>query len=402
MKRKETTEIISVMKPAEIGLTQTEAEERLAAGLGNSTKRTGGKSYASIFVGNIFTFFNLLGLAIMILMAALGSYPNLFFGVIIIANTTIGIVQEIRAKRTIDKLSLLNAPQVKVIRDGREQTIDASSVVRDDIIKIEAGNQICADCVLLEGQLETDESLLTGESEPVRKAQNDTLLSGSFAISGSCLARVEKVGAMSYVQTLAAKAKKYQKPKSELMRSINAIIKVLAIIIFPLGIATFFTTVHQLGGYAEWRQALIQTSGSMIGMIPSGMVLLTSVALTVSVIRLASKKAMVKDLYCIEMLARVNVLCLDKTGTITDGTMTVETVLCEESELLYELMPEFISATGEKNQTARALENYFGAGGKLNFSKVVPFSSARKYSAVSFNERGTLCLLYTSDAADER
>ena len=390
MKRKETTEIISVMKPAEIGLTQTEAEERLAAGLGNSTKRTGGKSYASIFVGNIFTFFNLLGLAIMILMAALGSYPNLFFGVIIIANTTIGIVQEIRAKRTIDKLSLLNAPQVKVIRDGREQTIDASSVVRDDIIKIEAGNQICADCVLLEGQLETDESLLTGESEPVRKAQNDTLLSGSFAISGSCLARVEKVGAMSYVQTLAAKAKKYQKPKSELMRSINAIIKVLAIIIFPLGIATFFTTVHQLGGYAEWRQALIQTSGSMIGMIPSGLVLLTSVALTVSVIRLASKKAMVKDLYCIEMLARVNVLCLDKTGTITDGTMTVETVLCEESELLYELMPEFISATGEKNQTARALENYFGAGGKLNFSKVVPFSSARKYSAVSFNERGTL------------
>ena len=159
---------------------------------------------------------------------------------IIIANTTIGIVQEIRAKRTIDKLSLLNAPQVKVIRDGREQTIDASSVVRDDIIKIEAGNQICADCVLLEGQLETDESLLTGESEPVRKAQNDTLLSGSFAISGSCLARVEKVGAMSYVQTLAAKAKKYQKPKSELMRSINAIIKVLAIIIFPLGIAHVF------------------------------------------------------------------------------------------------------------------------------------------------------------------
>lgn len=157
MKRKETTEIISVMKPAKIGLTQAEAEERLAAGLGNSTKRTGGKSYASIFVGNIFTFFNLLGLAIMILMAALGSYPNLFFGVIIIANTTIGIVQEIRAKRTIDKLSLLNAPQVKVIRDGREQTIDASSVVRDDIIKIEAGNQICADCVLLEGQLETDE-----------------------------------------------------------------------------------------------------------------------------------------------------------------------------------------------------------------------------------------------------
>ena len=187
-------------------------------------------------------------------MAALGSYPNLFFGVIIIANTTIGIVQEIRAKRTIDKLSLLNAPQVKVIRDGREQTIDASSVVRDDIIKIEAGNQICADCVLLEGQLETDESLLTGESEPVRKAQNDTLLSGSFAISGSCLARVEKVGAMSYVQTLAAKAKKYQKPKSELMRSINAIIKVLAIIIFPLGIATFFTTVHQLGGYADVGQ----------------------------------------------------------------------------------------------------------------------------------------------------
>lgn len=390
MKRKQATEVISVLKPTDVGLTQAEVDERKAAGLGNETKRTGAKSYASIFIGNIFTFFNLLGLAIMILMAALGSYPNLFFGVIIIANTTIGIVQEIRAKRTIDKLSLLNAPQVKAIRDCEEQTIDAASVVRDDIIKIEAGNQICADCVLLEGQLETDESLLTGESEPVRKTANDTLLSGSFAISGSCVARVERAGAMSYVQTLAAKAKKYQKPKSELMRSINAIIKVLAIIIFPLGIATFFTTVHQLGGYEEWRQALIQTSGSMIGMIPSGMVLLTSVALTVSVIRLASKKAMVKDLYCIEMLARVNVLCLDKTGTITDGTMTVETVLCDKTELLHELMPEFISASGEKNQTARALEKYFGSGGKLNFSKVVPFSSARKYSAVSFENRGTL------------
>lgn len=390
MRRKQEIEVVSILKSTNEGLTQSEVNERLAAGLGNETKRTGAKSYLSIFVGNIFTFFNLLGLAIMILMAALGSYSNLLFGVIILANTTIGIVQEIRAKRTIDKLSLLNAPQVKVVRDCREQTIDANLVVRDDIVKIEAGNQICADCILLEGQLETDESLLTGESEPVRKSIGDTLLSGSFVVSGSCVARVEKAGAMSYIQTLAAKAKKYQKPKSELMRSINAIIKVLAIIIFPLGIATFFTTVHQFGGYEHWKQALIQTSGSMIGMIPSGMVLLTSVALTVSVIRLAAKKAMVKDLYCIEMLARVNVLCLDKTGTITDGTMTVETVIGEKTELLNKLMPEFISAFGDKNQTALALENYFGAGGKLVVSDKIPFSSARKYSAVSFENGGTL------------
>lgn len=390
MRRKQEIEVVSILKSTNEGLTQSEVNERLAAGLGNETKRTGAKSYLSIFVGNIFTFFNLLGLAIMILMAALGSYSNLLFGVIILANTTIGIVQEIRAKRTIDKLSLLNAPQVKVVRDCREQTIDANLVVRDDIVKIEAGNQICADCILLEGQLETDESLLTGESEPVRKSIGDTLLSGSFVVSGSCVARVEKAGAMSYIQTLAAKAKKYQKPKSELMRSINAIIKVLAIIIFPLGIATFFTTVHQFGGYEHWKQALIQTSGSMIGMIPSGMVLLTSVALTVSVIRLAAKKAMVKDLYCIEMLARVNVLCLDKTGTITDGTMTVETVIGEKTELLNQLMPEFISAFGDKNQTALALENYFGAGGKLVVSDKIPFSSARKYSAVSFENGGTL------------
>lgn len=306
-----------------VGLAAEQVAERGSDGLVNKVERTVGKSYAAIFLGNIFTFFNMLGLFIMVLMFALGSFDNLFFSVVILANTFIGIIQEIKAKKSIEKLSIMSAPTANVVRGGVESEIAVSDLVLDDIVRLEAGKQIAADSVVLEGEIEVNEALLTGESVPVRKEQGTALLSGSFVVSGSCRARVDHIGSDNYVEKLSAKAKKYQKPNSQLMRSINAIIKVLAIIIFPLGIGTYFVSYADLGNVAE---ALTKAAGSMIGMIPSGMVLLTSVALAVSVIKLARNNALVQDLYCIEMLARVNVLCLDKTGTITDGTMSVEEV----------------------------------------------------------------------------
>ena len=373
-----------------VGLAAEQVAERRSDGLVNKVERTVGKSYAAIFLGNIFTFFNMLGLFIMVLMFALGSFDNLFFSVVILANTFIGIIQEIKAKKSIEKLSIMSAPTANVVRGGVESEIAVSDLVLDDIVRLEAGKQIAADSVVLEGEIEVNEALLTGESVPVKKRTGDALLSGSFVVSGSCRARVDHIGSDNYVEKLSAKAKKYQKPNSQLMRSINAIIKVLAIIIFPLGIGTYFVSYADLGNVAE---ALTKAAGSMIGMIPSGMVLLTSVALAVSVIKLARNNALVQDLYCIEMLARVNVLCLDKTGTITDGTMSVEEVeMLADVKNFGALMANCLAATGDANQSALAMAQRFGKESTFSVKAVIPFSSARKYSAASFDGVGTIAV----------
>lgn len=373
-----------------VGLAAEQVTERRSDGLVNKVERTVGKSYAAIFLGNIFTFFNMLGLFIMVLMFALGSFDNLFFSVVILANTFIGIIQEIKAKKSIEKLSIMSAPTANVVRGGVESEIAVSDLVLDDIVRLEAGKQIAADSVVLEGEIEVNEALLTGESVPVKKRTGDALLSGSFVVSGSCRARVDHIGSDNYVEKLSAKAKKYQKPNSQLMRSINAIIKVLAIIIFPLGIGTYFVSYADLGNVAE---ALTKAAGSMIGMIPSGMVLLTSVALAVSVIKLARNNALVQDLYCIEMLARVNVLCLDKTGTITDGTMSVEEVeMLADVKNFGALMANCLAATGDANQSALAMAQRFGKESTFSVNAVIPFSSARKYSAASFDGVGTIAV----------
>ena len=373
-----------------VGLAAEQVAERRSDGLVNKVERTVGKSYAAIFLGNIFTFFNMLGLFIMVLMFALGSFDNLFFSVVILANTFIGIIQEIKAKKSIEKLSIMSAPTANVVRGGVESEIAVSDLVLDDIVRLEAGKQIAADSVVLEGEIEVNEALLTGESVPVKKRTGDALLSGSFVVSGSCRARVDHIGSDNYVEKLSAKAKKYQKPNSQLMRSINAIIKVLAIIIFPLGIGTYFVSYADLGNVAE---ALTKAAGSMIGMIPSGMVLLTSVALAVSVIKLARNNALVQDLYCIEMLARVNVLCLDKTGTITDGTMSVEEVeMLADVKNFGALMANCLAATGDANQSALAMAQRFGKESTFSVNAVIPFSSARKYSAASFDGVGTIAV----------
>ena len=403
------------------GLTDLDVQLRRNAKLVNRTKKVVGKSYLQIFVSNIFTFFNLLGFIIFLLMLLCGSFTNMMFVVIIIANTTIGIFQEIRSKLAVEKLSIVSEPTAEVVRSGRKQTIATKDIVLDDVILLSAGKQICCDSELLVGEVEVNESMLTGESEPVKKRQGDTLYSGSFIVSGNCTARCDKVGQDNYVEQLSARVKRAKMPDSELMKGIRRIIKFISIIIFPLGIATFFCSeqmrnligngVDIWNGYfgngsvviddkiyyvvKEVNAAIKAMSGGMIGMVPSGMVLLTSVALAVAALKLARKKVLVRELPCIEMLARVDTLCLDKTGTITDGSMTVERIISTgklSEEEICKRLKSILVATGDDNMTARALNCYLENCEPYESTAVLPFSSVRKYSAATLPGKGTIAM----------
>lgn len=376
------------------GLTSDQVQERIAKGQVNVTPNTNNKTIKSIVFSNLFTFFNILCFIIAIALVVVNiiynqPWSNILFMVTILVNITIGIIQEIRAKKTIEKLSLLTAPTVKVIRDKVEDSISMEEVVIDDIVVLSTGKQIVADCVIVEGNIEVNESVLTGESLPIKKKVGDTLLAGSYVVSGHCHARVEKIGENNYIQQLAATAKKYRKPKSELFNSLKLIIKVIGILIVPITVLMFLNSSNQAHG--DIVSAITTTAGSTVGMIPAGMFLLSSVSLTVSVIRLAKKKALVQDLYCVEMLARVNVLCLDKTGTITDGTMKVFNCvqLSNTDQTIKRIMGSMLSALGDNNQTSQALINYFGYNKEMTPIITIPFSSSRKLSAVTFDGSGT-------------
>ena len=374
------------------GLTVEQVVERVNKGHINKSSTTNNKTIASIILNNVFTFFNILCFAVAACLIVAGSFKNLVFLVITLANTLIGIIQEIRAKTTIEKLNLLTAPTTKVIRGGAEYDVTTEEVVIDDIAIYSNGKQIVADCILIDGAVECNESLLTGESVPIKKNKGDVLLAGSFISSGSCRARVDKIGDDCYVEQLSKKAKTYKKPKSELFNSLNSIIKVIGIIIIPIAVLMYLNNYSIFGTYSE---SVIKTAGAVIGMIPAGMFLLSSIALTVSVIRLAQKKTLVQDLYCVEMLARVNVLCLDKTGTITDGTMKVFNCVEVQNKSGYTLkriMGSFLSSLSDNNQTSQSLINYFGYNQELKPIEKVPFSSSRKLSAVSFEGAGTYIL----------
>ena len=376
------------------GLTSEQVQERISKGQINIAPNTNNKTIGSIIFENIFTFFNLLCFLVAAALIAVNiiykqNWNNLLFMVTIVINILIGIGQEIKAKHTIEKLSLLAAPVVKVVRNGDEDNIKADEVVIDDVVILSTGKQIVADCVVIEGNIEVNESMLTGESVPIKKKVGDTLLAGSFVVSGHCHARVEKVGTNCYIQQLAISAKKYRKPKSELFSSLKVIIKVIGILIVPITIAMFIVSIRQPN--ATIASAITTTAGSTIGMIPAGMFLLCSISLTVSVIKLARKKALVQDLYCVEMLARVNVLCLDKTGTITDGTMKVFNCvqLTSTDQTVKRIMGSMLSALGDNNQTSQALINYFGYNKEMSPVITIPFSSSRKLSAVTFDTYGT-------------
>lgn len=386
----------------EVGLSADVVEKRMEQGFDNYVKKSRGKSYISIFITNIFTFFNILCFGVLAALLVVGAgFSQIFFIVIISANIVIGIIQEVRSKYTIDKLSLVSAPSAVVIRDGERVVIPTSDVVLDDIICFELGKQICADSIVVKGECEVNEAMLTGESEPVRKKVGDTLYSGSFLSSGSVVARVDKVGKSNYVETLTSYAKRYKKPKSELMNSIKLIIKVLSPFIIVIGALMVWTNYRTTVGngtatFEDWNTIITSAAGSVIGMIPAGMFLLTSLALAASVLRLAKKQTLVQDLYCIEMLARVDVLCLDKTGTITDGSMQVNNVIeikgFESNFTIGEIIGSMLTATGDNNQTALALANKFGYSKVMKPTDVLPFSSARKLSAVTFEGEGTYML----------
>ena len=372
------------------GLTNDQVLERNNQGLTNIVVSKNTKTYKSIILGNIFTFFNLLCVLVAAALISVGAIGDCFFMVIVIANTGIGIIQEIKAKKTIEKISLVSSPTAVVIRDKLETKIPVSELVLDDIVMFQTGKQICADSIVLEGSVEVNESLLTGESVAVKKNKGDMLYSGSFVVGGKCYAKVEKVGNDTYTAKLAAQAKQYRKPKSELMGTLNTIITIIGIVIIPLSILMFFNNYELLN--KDISPTIKQTAGSIIGMIPAGMFLLTSMALAVGVIKLAKKRTLVQDLYSIEMLARTDVLCLDKTGTITDGTMKVSNVIQIKTDLnhtLDHLIGSMLTALDDNNQTSRALITHFGYSKDLTSAHVLPFNSTRKMSGVTFTNGET-------------
>lgn len=385
-KKKEEKKVVRFETHPKVGLTSAQVQQRIEEGKTNLVHTKNTKTYRSIILGNIFTFFNLLSFIIAGALIFVGSWKDCFFMVIVLFNMAIGIVQEVKAKKTIEKISLVSSPRAYVIRDKVDYKIDVNEVVLDDILILQTGKQICADCIVVEGSVEVNESLLTGESVAIKKNKGDMLYSGSFVVGGKCFARVDKVGNDTYTSKLASQAKQYQKPKSELMGTLNILITAIGLLIVPLGTLMFMNNYNLLN--YNIVSTIEQTAGSIIGMIPAGMFLLTSMALAVGVIKLAKKRTLVQDLYSIEMLARTDVLCLDKTGTITDGTMKVSNVIQIKSDLKYtldNLIGSMLTALDDNNQTSRALITHFGYSKELTASYVLPFNSTRKMSGVTFS-----------------
>ena len=372
------------------GLTDAEVRQRIEQGLVNHNSDIKSKSIKRIVLENLITPFNILNFVLAVMILIVGSYKNLLFMGVIICNIFIGTVQEIRAKKTIDKLSLIAEPKAHVIRNGIKQEIAIHDIVMDDITFLGAGNQVCSDAVVIEGECEVNESLLTGESEPVLKQPGDHLLSGSFIISGNCHARVEHVGKDNYAAQITDNAKYVKKPNSEIMRWTNRIIKYIGFTLIPVGIALFCKQVFI--SHQGFNDAIVGVVAALIGMIPEGLILLTSVVFAVSIIRLSQHKTLVQELYCIETLARVDVLCLDKTGTITEGTMEVTDVLPLHDTTNEELniaLGSLIHALEDDNPTFNAVKTYCDQYDKLTCNHIVPFSSARKWSGASFDENGS-------------
>lgn len=379
---------------AQSGLSSLQVASRVESGLVNRNHDKYSKSYVSIFIGNICTFFNLLGLIVFISLLFAGAAPLDFVFVLVYAmNTVIGISQEIRAKKCIDRLSLISTKKTLVIRNGKPVEILPDEIVLDDVIALSLGNQVPTDCRILDGNVEVDESVLTGESVHVKKAVGDTLLSGSFIVGGNCRVVAEKVGKDNYVQKLSAEAKKYKKPHSELMESLRLIIRSLGFIIIPLAALYMIKSTIILN--VELKEAVMRTSTLVIGMIPSGMFLLTSLALAVGIIKLAAHNTLIQDLYSLEMLARVDTICFDKTGTITDGHMTVKEVVPLKDVSLKDISAVLSSMLGvlnDGNQTAIALKERFGTDIVLSAISAIPFNSERKFSAVEFSGKGVFAL----------
>ena len=392
-----------------MGLTDEEVRQRVEEGLTNRADISTDKTTKEIVISNVFTYFNLIFLVITILLIMVGSFRNLTFLPIIIGNTVIGIVQEIRAKKTLEKMSLLNAPRADVIRNGSVKQISTEELVKDDVILLTAGKQICADAVVISGNIQVNESLLTGEADEVEKTEGSTLMSGSFVVSGECYARLEKVGNESYISKLSLEAKSMGgKEQSEMIRSINLIVKWVGIVIIPIGLILFWQS-HFVNGESITK-SVTSTVAAIIGMIPEGLYLLTTVALALSTMKLARKKVLLHDMKSIETLARVDVLCVDKTGTITEPDMKLKEIfLCKNSgadgtqtaltlDELKSLILDYANASVDNNATMLALKAYAADALTNNTSALhrtavsqQAFSSSLKYGSVTFSD-GTYLL----------
>lgn len=427
------------------GLTNEQVQERIAEGKVNVNENPNTRTYKQIILENTLTFFNFLNIALLVLVLFVRSYKNSMFMGIILINTVIGIIQEIRAKKTIDKLAILTESKTVVLREGKKWSISTEKLVLDDLIFLKTGDQVPADVKVLEGTVEVNESLLTGESDNLSKSQGDELFSGSFVTSGEACCQVIHVGKDNYASQITSEAKEFKRHNSELRNSLNAILKVISIIIVPLGAMLFYKQYMIVGD--TLKDSVVNMVAAVLGMIPEGLVLLTSVALTLGSMVLATKKTLVQELYCIETLARVDTLCLDKTGTITEGTMKVEdvqlydtaqttvvqhtakfdpetgepvqnvsalkpevtvsaekengqiqetvnseTVSQEERQKLQEIdhiMENMMSVLHDQNATADALRKRFPSRNDLKLIHAIPFSSDRKYSGAVFEGRGT-------------
>lgn len=375
--------------PDENGLNLLQVDEREINNLFNKHAKTLSKSYLRIIFDNVFTFFNILLFSIGIVLLSIGSIANCFFLFIVLANLFIGIIQEIKAKKAVDKLSLMTVSTLKVIRDGKIYEIANDRIVLDDVYILSAGNEIPADSAIIKGDVEVNESLLTGESLPIKKGKDDYLLAGSYIVSGSCICRCDRIGEHNYLAQLQNKARKVKKAKSILLTSLNKIIKWISAIILPIGIISYIKNYNITDGNVI--ETLERTFGTLVAMIPSGLFLLISTTLTVSVLALAQRKTMVQDSYAIESLARSNVLCLDKTGTITDGQMTLEKEI-KLSDKKIDILGDFLSSFEDKNVTSIALSKFYKPTNKYKVKLTIPFSSKRKFSAVEFTTGGTYIL----------
>ena len=371
------------------GLNDTEINERIKNNLVNYDTDIKTKSIKTIILSNIFTLFNLLNFAIALAIFIVGSYKNLLFMGVVFCNTIISIIQEINSKRVIDKLSVIASTKVLSIRNGSEKIIGIDEIVLDDIIKLKIGNQVITDSIIEEGTVYVDESFITGESDLILKQEGDMLLSGSFIVSGECICKVEHIGDNNYTSKISKEAKYIKKINSVIMSSLNKIIKFVSIVIIPLGLILF---LRQYNLDKKITDAVVNTSAAIISMIPEGLVLLTSTVLAVSVIKLGRKRVLVQDLYCVETLARVDTICLDKTGTLTEASLEVEKLISLNNNHDIE---KILSAMGNilnDNITIKAIHNKYNKKVNLEYIEKIPFSSKKKYSGVIFKSEGTYIL----------
>ncbi|HBF0235533.1 TPA: HAD-IC family P-type ATPase [Clostridioides difficile] len=373
-----------------VGLNKNQLQSRIDDNLINAFDNGKTKTYKQIFKDNIFTLFNLINIVLVCLLVSVGSFKNTLFIFIAVINTIIGVIQEIRAKRLLDNLSVIVSNKVSVIREKEKKEIDVQELVLDDIMILKTGNQICADSKVLNGKLEVNESLVTGESDIIIKNKGDFLYSGSFVVSGEAFVRVENIGKDNYANKIANDAKISKKHNSQLRNSLNAILKIVGIIIIPLGIILF--AKQHFGNGDSIATSVVGTVAAVNGMIPEGLTLLTSIALAVGTIKLASHKTLVQELYCVETLARVDTLCLDKTGTITEGKMQVDDIVMLEEVDINEIMGNICNSLKDDNATLNAIRDKYNVLDTYKAKNLIPFSSERKYSGVTFENKGTYLL----------